>query len=516
MSSRKRPSLSRPRTSIFTSRPWTSYSTAKPRPRISGPMDFRRVSDPSNFARRGGRFRPLELSIYLPDGRLSPLPDFDAFDWDNGTADLAMPKPAMVRDSIIEAQDLGLSTEPQNISNSGSGTELSVEDGPGPVLHHEDYSPALPGLSFEAMNRPPYQKEDYLITLPKQPTPNLQRPHTARSPSGRRTPEQSRGHGRSLSDLVRPLKSSTGSIRRSKPDPVDDAIRELNTIVEERRVSALRKSQSGNEQIPNHHVPAIAPSMKVRVRSETLSDIGSAFSMPLSSNPPLPSGPPAAVQSPQSFVNPLASPPAATVKSSRSSRLRTWFTWSTSSRSSTDSIISTDTPSEPFYQCAPAEANIGTSKAYPYGHVSSPSASTFTSSVASYTDSTTSPTTAVTGVTTPLTFSPVDGVVGSPELRHHSSLKSYASSAASRPRPSTSSASRSGSGAGGRRLPPLPRKRGISVDTTSTVDSSILDEGTATATTNGNTAFVNLNKAPATVAYRELNPLRGNPVGVAY
>ncbi|KAI9807673.1 MAG: hypothetical protein M1825_005614 [Sarcosagium campestre] len=50
-------------------------STVSRRPTIGAPSDFRRVE---NYQTRStGRFRPLELSIYLPQNRLSPLPTFD-------------------------------------------------------------------------------------------------------------------------------------------------------------------------------------------------------------------------------------------------------------------------------------------------------------------------------------------------------------------------------------------------------------------------------------------------------
>ena len=44
------------------------------RPTIGPPSDFRRV--PKDDGRHSNGFRPLELSIYLPQNRLSPLPDF--------------------------------------------------------------------------------------------------------------------------------------------------------------------------------------------------------------------------------------------------------------------------------------------------------------------------------------------------------------------------------------------------------------------------------------------------------
>ena len=57
---------------------------------------------------------------------------------------------------------------------------------------------------------------------------------------------------------------------------VEKEVLELNTIVEERRAE-------GNRLRPrdSRHIPAVAPSMQVGVRSETLNDIGSALSRPL-------------------------------------------------------------------------------------------------------------------------------------------------------------------------------------------------------------------------------------------
>ncbi|GIZ37124.1 hypothetical protein CKM354_000058300 [Cercospora kikuchii] len=73
-------------------------------------------------------------------------------------------------------------------------------------------------------------------------------------------------------------KRSNQSNRMSSADSrdLDQEILELNTIVEERRAESGRG--------PSHedlHVPAVAPAMGLRARSETLSDIGSAFSRPL-------------------------------------------------------------------------------------------------------------------------------------------------------------------------------------------------------------------------------------------
>ncbi|KAJ4289223.1 hypothetical protein N0V90_011565 [Kalmusia sp. IMI 367209] len=168
------------------------------------------------------------------------------------------------------------------------------------------------------------------------------------------------------------------SLRRAKTD-VDEAIRELNTIVEERRADAYRSRNQSPAFInrpppsPSSHVPAIAPSLRMHVRSETLSDIGSAFSVPLVTKP-LPPPPPTNVPrrltlAPPSrtFSGPLDSnpitPPTPTVPTPTTPihRLGAWLKRSlpnTPSTSSFKSPTSTSKPSTPksagsksFYQC---------------------------------------------------------------------------------------------------------------------------------------------------------------------
>ncbi|KXL44336.1 MAG: hypothetical protein FE78DRAFT_32747 [Acidomyces sp. 'richmondensis'] len=73
-------------------------------------------------------------------------------------------------------------------------------------------------------------------------------------------------------------KRSAQSIRRhlveNNDADIDKEILELNTIVEERRLETIRS------QTADQHIAAVAPSMRVRARSETLNDIGSAFARP--------------------------------------------------------------------------------------------------------------------------------------------------------------------------------------------------------------------------------------------
>jgi hypothetical protein len=79
---------------------------------------------------------------------------------------------------------------------------------------------------------------------------------------------------------ARPQRKRSDRSKNSFGNPgdsdVEKEVLELNTIVEERRAEGNRlRSRDGR------HIPAVAPSMQVGVRSETLNDIGSALSRPL-------------------------------------------------------------------------------------------------------------------------------------------------------------------------------------------------------------------------------------------
>jgi len=464
--------LSRPRTANFSSlkRPWTSYGASKPKPRISGPMDFRRVSDPLGLKARP-QFRPLELSIYLPTGRLSPLPDFTSDDWASQKIDLALPKPAVVRewdllaDNPLPDQNFALRSNPiskslLNLASSHSAmgdTDAFVGNGPGPTVTDDAPAMSASAIPYFDDDMPSVVPiDDYMITLPR--PPSSARPRTSSSLRRSKTPDMA---PRSISDIVRPLKSSN-SIRKIRPSDVDDEIRELNTIVEERRTSARQRSDDTTYSRPPpanaaHHIPAIAPSMRLRARSETLSDIGSAFSIPLSANTVKTTEP----NYPSSFYNAsLASPPIAVIKPT-TSRLRSWFTRSIDSRAS--SIPTTPESPKPFYQCAPGQQDD-------FSTLSSPTiseTSTFgddddlstrnSSPAGSY------PPTTVTALTSPTNFSPTS------EFTEHEVYHLGRESPQQR-RTGTLAVKRSL-----RRIQPV--KRGLSIDTTltsSSVGTSIL------------------------------------------
>lgn len=306
-SSREYAARASSRASLSTlTRPKRSHS----RPSISGPTNFRHfdgfdsvefmVTDvPSNTRRRS--FRPLQLSMYGSDGcgRLSPLPDFQkGDDWTAKPSPLSMPQPARVRGNEIATGPYFSNPSSHNIPRKpvGSGSRrTSVHSVESTYTHERRFSGSTIGTmatpALPTWNEEPKASSESIVR-----GPGLLRRSTT---SGRNTP------GRVLSRLPSPSRSRANtaptrpsSLRRANTDieDVDAAIRELNTIVEERRASAYRsqiQTPALSNRIPpspSHHVPHFAPSMRMHVRSETLSDIGSAFSVPLA-NKPLPQPP---------------------------------------------------------------------------------------------------------------------------------------------------------------------------------------------------------------------------------
>lgn len=69
------------------------------RPSISGPLPTQ-SADGLPFRRRN-QYRPLELSIYLPDNRLSDLPDFNVADFDD-LGEIQLPAKALIRSKSEE------------------------------------------------------------------------------------------------------------------------------------------------------------------------------------------------------------------------------------------------------------------------------------------------------------------------------------------------------------------------------------------------------------------------------
>jgi hypothetical protein len=332
---------SRASLSVLT-RPRRSHS----RPTIGHPTDFRHtdgfdgiqamIDEAPMPIRHRRSYRPLQLSIYLPDGRLSPLPDFDTGDsWGSHPANVEMPAQALVRgrDARLDSVSSLTSTFLIQRKPVGSGSRRSSLQSQTSVVAQNDR------LS-DAATSPTYP----------QPSPlpisgaGLRRAHTSGTSSPGRPLSRQPSPSRSRANTA---PSRPASLRRTKTD-VDDAIRELNTIVEERRASTYRSqspwANTGPPPSPSQHVPHFAPTMRMHVRSETLSDIGSAFSVPL--NKAVPTAP----KKPQrEFTGPLTSnpitprqPPTTPIH-----RLGAWLKRSTTS--STMSSISTPATPRPFY-----------------------------------------------------------------------------------------------------------------------------------------------------------------------
>ena len=114
-------------------------------------------------------------------------------------------------------------------------------------------------------------------------------------------------------------------------------ILELHTLMDERRKGNTQTSKPEAE----HHVPAVAPSLHVQARSETLNDIGSIFARPLTAaHPP---------RSPIISADPVKNPRLSAVRtnSRTSSRVSGWL-------SNLLPTTSTQAPAqEPFYKCVP-------------------------------------------------------------------------------------------------------------------------------------------------------------------
>lgn len=89
-----------------STRPTTLFSRSSPS--ISEPTGNHRGNETANRKRKS--FRPLELTIYLPNNRLSPLPNFNASDWDRKPAELEYPAQALIRPRVDSIHSEPLAT----------------------------------------------------------------------------------------------------------------------------------------------------------------------------------------------------------------------------------------------------------------------------------------------------------------------------------------------------------------------------------------------------------------------
>jgi hypothetical protein len=258
------------------------------------------------------------------------------------------------------------------------------------------------------------------------------------------------------------------------------------------------------------HIPAVAPLMAGRARSQTLSDIGSAFSTPLTA-----AGGAASPLPPTTAAGADPTSPTATLRPRTASRLLRWF--SRANPGDESPVVPAQPP--PFYQCATdgSDASSDSSSTLSSSRLSSSTEAGFPQSEDER----------ATAATTPHSASPT----------REASLESRSAAVAAKAvaaahhyhqqrqrqgsprRPSTSSSLRRPSVAGhplaqhpqqqGAAHVYRPKQRGLSIDTTlssaSTVATSIL----------GPTEPMPV-RAAAAGAAKAVPPLHSGPVGVAY
>lgn len=219
---------------------------------ISGPSDFQHVAM-AIPQRRTERFRPLQLSIYMPDNQLSPiLPHFREFR-DGDDSVLTYPAQAVMSHSR-SGSALSNFTIPRKplIHSSARLERSSVRNS---VDEHEPPSPTTSEWALHPLKPPPRIPESpstqelmaaLEAQLPKAPPAARLRTITE-TPRLIRTAEQ---YGRVKSALI-------------ERQELDDQLKKLDTIIEQRRSLYLSRSS----RIPSlfnvphgkHHLRTITP-----------------------------------------------------------------------------------------------------------------------------------------------------------------------------------------------------------------------------------------------------------------
>lgn len=228
------------------------------RPNISAPYSFRRL-DHTDAQRHGLvplRLGPVvlrESPITQDDGTVPPKPVLNrAYGYSDSTEDL------LVDDTRPRSYRANRESPFQRCQQQSSTVRpMPCEDIPVEVesqtADSEEPAPAKPPWSKRSSSRSPCRQ-------------------------GVETPTSSI-KSRTSSERVRPKrKRSFPLVRKDGNDRLEQEILELNTIVEERR------TETGRDNPPRQHVPAVAPLMLVPARSETLDAIGSALSRPLATH----------------------------------------------------------------------------------------------------------------------------------------------------------------------------------------------------------------------------------------
>ena len=294
------------------------------RPSISAPHSFRRL-DQSESQKHG--LVPLKLGpVVLRD---SPTPDADTCMAPTSSPDTA------ARNELDSTQDLVLTgprpqsyrvyrdTPFQRCRQASSSANLLTSQSPR-AENDESTTPIDDATHTEPEVLRQSSSSSFLRQVTESP---------ASSTISRLSNERLRPKRKRSSPSIRRLYGESGE------QDIDKEIQELNTIVEERRAEAAR------EGALHQHIPAVAPSMQVRARSETLDAIGSVLSRP------------ATAQGARRDLDPASRDTqdrpdmerSASGTSRASSRFSGWLTNILPSSSSRASLKN----SGPFYKCQP-------------------------------------------------------------------------------------------------------------------------------------------------------------------
>ncbi len=329
------------------------------RPTISNPSDFRRVHIPTG---RRESFKPLELSIYLPGNRLSPLPIFCESSGD-GFVEPTYPANALIRarsDSLIYRPSTGFTIPRKPVASisevsSMSESRLSIDARLARCsmsTHSRSHSLRLGCSDLDSEST-----KEFLAALdtrlPKSPSPLRTRSSTEPGFTiHRRASEQS-------------LRQRTHLEERQE---IERRLRDIDTIVEEK---------PSNDQDLGPRLPFVTYkaldnstlSAKPKcARSSTLSDFRMQMERPLprtpltfnqpnpAKQPPPPPPPPKSTPRSKlhdeiSPTDQLASESSQQQRTSTRSRVSQWlFRWTPEQSRPATVVVSL--AEQPFYQCS--------------------------------------------------------------------------------------------------------------------------------------------------------------------
>ncbi|KAI9798500.1 MAG: hypothetical protein M1833_004767 [Piccolia ochrophora] len=296
-----------------------TISTASRRPTIGAPSDFRRVDNYQS--RRREEFRPLELSIYLPHNRLSPLPTFDP----PGEDPAELEYPAQAR-TVPRTTSILSNTSDFRIRRKpiGSSVDLRWTD----VGRRSIDTRSTPSINgSEWVSHPLRPRPSLPESLSTQELISALETRLPKPPVALRT--------RSSSDSVSLLqRRDSDQFRRAYSgvedhNDADTSSRAIDTIVEERQSPIADRYHQAAERTP------ISPSATIsRPSTPTVAALNMARS--ISSRP----------TSSQSLTN-------APTRDRSLSRVSKWLFPSSAASPITSSPIPTSTP-QSFYQCTAA------------------------------------------------------------------------------------------------------------------------------------------------------------------